>query len=381
MKQTALIVICVLLITSYSTTLAEKTSPTNRAVITQSQPIQTQPLEQVALVIGNNDYDIAPLKNAVNDATKIAAVLKQKGFKVILKTDLTYADMNEELGKFEDELVTKRDVGLFFYAGHGVQIKGENFLIPINNQEMRRESDVENKSIKIDDVMGRMEKSGVKFRVIIVDACRDNPFKFVATRSRSMSMTRGLAEMRAAEGTILAFATDPNSVASDGDEGQGLYTKHLVEALKTPHLPIQELFQQVREKVDAESHGKQRPWANFSLGGRYCFGGCIDPKEEIKRLEELLKAAADKAAADKAAADKVAADKVAADKAAAEKAAANKDRPTSPLEPLQQPVAETVTTFVPITEIEVKTVPPQPVSVEEEQPPVSRSMKVRGGNF
>ena len=364
MKQKILLVICILLIANVGTTLAEKTSPTNRAMITQSQPVQTQPLKQLALVIGNNNYDIAPLKNAVNDATKIATVLEQQGFEVIREINLTYGDMLEALGKFEKLLAERSDVGLFFYAGHGVQIKGENFLIPTNNQEMRREADVENKAVKVEDIMGRMGETGVKFKVIVIDACRDNPFKFVATRSRSMSMTRGLAEMRAATGTILAFATDPGSVASDGDEeGQGLYTKHLVEALKTPHLPIQEVFQQVRDKVDAESHGKQRPWTNVSLGGRYCFGGCIDPKEEIERLKQLLAEKTAKEAveierkrkADEERLAEIERKRKAAEEAteierkrkAAEEAAEPQDNPTVPVDPIAPVPEATVTEPMP----------------------------------
>jgi len=288
MKQTTLILIGILLITHYGVTLAEKVSPTTRgAVITSSQsaPVQ-QNMEQVALVIGNNDYEFSPLENAVNDATKVAGVLKQKGFKVILKTNLTYARMKEAVREFENELAAKKDVGLLFYAGHGVQIKGENFLIPVNNQEMRDEMDVQDKAINVDDITQRMTQSKVKLSVVILDACRDNPFKPTATRSRSMGMTRGLTPMQAAEGMVIAYATDPGSTASDGDGGQGLYTSYLVETLQEPGLEIEKVFKEVSRKVKAASKGKQKPWYNASIEGTFCFGGCQD---QLKIMEDAIR--------------------------------------------------------------------------------------------
>ena len=283
MKQKILFVICILLITNVGTTLAEKTSPTNRAMITPLQPVQTQ-LEQVALVIGNNDYGFAPLENAVNDATRVAAVLKQKGFKVLLRTNLTYARMMDAVREFEVELAAKKDVGLLFYAGHGVQIKGENFLIPINNQEMRNEMDVQDKALNVEDMTRRMKESRVKLSVVILDACRDNPFKSTTT---SRSLTRGLTPMQVAEGMVIAFATDPGSTASDGDGGQGLYTKYLVEALQTPGLEIEKVFKQVLKRVKDASGGKQKPWYNASVEGTFCFGGCENSDKAAAEAAEI----------------------------------------------------------------------------------------------
>jgi len=330
MKQTTLILIGILLMTHYGVTLAEKVSPTTRgAVITSSQPAPVQQnMEQVALVIGNNNYEFSPLENAVNDATKVAAVLKQKGFKVILKTNLTFARMKEAVREFEDELAAKRDVGLLFYAGHGVQIKGENFLIPINNQEMRDEMDVQDKAVNVDDITSRMKQSKVKLSVVILDACRDNPFKPTVARSRSMGMTRGLTPKQAAEGMVIAYATDPGSTASDGEGGQGLYTKHLIEALQTPNLQIEDVFKKVRRDVKDASGGKQVPWYNTSLDGHFCFGGCQD---QVKIMEEQIRIAAEKATATKAAEDErkrllAEQQRIAAEKATAAKAAENKQK-------------------------------------------------------
>jgi uncharacterized caspase-like protein len=317
MKQKFLLITCVLLIANISTIHAEKVSPTTRgAVITSSQSASVQQnMEQVALVIGNNDYEFSPLENAVNDATKVAGVLKQKGFKVILKTNLTYARMKEAVREFENELAAKRDVGLLFYAGHGVQIKGENFLIPVNNQEMRDEMDVQDKAINVDDIALRMRQSKVKLSVVILDACRDNPFKPTAARSRSMGMTRGLTPMQAAEGMVIAYATDPGSTASDGDGGQGLYTKHLIKALQTPNLQIEDVFKQVRREVKEASGGKQVPWFNTSVDGHFCFGGCQD---QIKIMEEQIKATAVAAEQERI--------RIAAEKAAAANDAKNKQK-------------------------------------------------------
>jgi len=271
MKQKILFITCILLIANIGTTLAEKTSPTNRAMITPLQPVQTQPLEQVALVIGNNDYGFMPLQNAVNDATRVASVLKQKGFKVILKTNLDYARMEDAVREFGAELASKKDVGLLFYAGHGVQIGDKNFLIPTNNREMRDEMDVQNKAVDVHKIMQRMVESQVKLSVIILDACRDNPFKPITT---SRSLTRGLTSIQAAEGMIIAYATAPGATATDEGNGQGLYTEYLVETLQEPGLEIEKVFKEVSRKVKAASKGKQKPWYNASVDGTFCFGGC-----------------------------------------------------------------------------------------------------------
>lgn len=209
--------------------------------------------KRYALVIGNSDYQKMPLKNPVNDADDIAKALKNLGFDVILKKNAGYRDMDMALRDFGRRL-RNGGVGLFYFAGHGIQIDGHNFLIPVD-AVIEGESDVRYGAIQAGRILGKMDDAGNSLNIVILDACRDNPF----TRS-FRSAVHGLAQMDAPKGTIIAYATSPGSVAADGDGRNGVYTASLLKYLNRGDLHIKEVFNQTGLAVMKETDEKQVPW-------------------------------------------------------------------------------------------------------------------------
>lgn len=219
---------------------------------------------RVALVIGNAAYPSSPLLNAANDARAITAALKENGFQVTHRENVGRKEMHTLLRKFGERL-QKGGVGLFFFAGHGMQIKGRNFLIPVDG-DIKREDEVEYSALDANAVLSKMESAKNRMNIVILDACRNNPF---ARSFRSGAM--GLAQMDAPLGTLVAFATAPGSVASDGAGTHGLYTQHLLDAMKVPGAKLEDVFKQVRVNVRRDSQGKQIPWESTSLEGDFYF--------------------------------------------------------------------------------------------------------------
>jgi formylglycine-generating enzyme required for sulfatase activity len=230
---------------------------------------------RVALVIGNGGYQSAPLKNPVNDARDISAALKKIGFEVITTIDGSKREMIEAIDSFADKL-RRADIGLFYFAGHGMQIRGRNYLIPVK-VKVSSESDVEFESVDAGRVMGKMKDAGNKLNVVILDACRNNPF------ARSFrSSEQGLARMDAPVGTIIAYATGPGSVAADGRGRNGIYTKHLLQTLARPQLTIQDIFNEAGMGVMQETENLQIPWtSNTPIPRFYLAGG--NPDEVIEK--------------------------------------------------------------------------------------------------
>ena len=219
---------------------------------------------RVALVIGNGDYHTAPLANPVNDARDMAAALEQSGFTVLSEIN---ADRKEMRGALRDfgKMILKGGVGLFYFAGHGIQVKGENYLVPIG-ADMEAEDEVQDECINASAVLRKMETAGNRLNIIILDACRNNPF------SRNFrSAVRGLAQMDAPAGSILGYATAPGAVAADGAGRNGLYTSKILEYMKQPGLEIGQLFRKVRVDVMAASNDAQVPWESSSLTGNFFF--------------------------------------------------------------------------------------------------------------
>ncbi len=191
---------------------------------------------RTALVIGNSAYKYGPLKNPVNDAKAVATQLMKIGFDVILKLDVNQESMEDALDLFGRKLSSGDQVALFYYAGHGVQVGGDNYLIPIG-AKIKRQSDVRYKAVNIGQILGSMGETEDNLNIVILDACRDNPLP------RSFrSSSRGLARVEGPKGTILGFATSPGSVASDGDGENGVYTKHLLQNMRKPGLSIEQVF-------------------------------------------------------------------------------------------------------------------------------------------
>ncbi len=220
--------------------------------------------QKVALVIGNGNYSAAPLQNPVNDATDMASALKNLGFDVTLKTDAGQRTMEKAIRRFGKQL-RSGGVGLFYYAGHGLQVHSSNYLIPIG-AEIESEGDVRYEAVDAGLVLAKMEDAGNGLNIVILDACRNNPF------ARSFrSAERGLAKMDAPTGSILAYATAPGSVAADGAGRNGLYTAMLLKHMDAPGLEIGRLFREVRKDVVQASSNKQTPWESSSLMGDFYF--------------------------------------------------------------------------------------------------------------
>ena len=220
--------------------------------------------QRLALVIGNGKYSTSPLKNPVNDARDMAATLRKLGFQIIYEENATRRIMDDAVRAFYSKL-RNGGPGLFYYAGHGMQVKGRNYLIPVDAR-IESESDVEHESIDVGRVLGKMEDAGNPANIVILDACRDNPF---AKSFRSSSA--GLARMDAPIGTIVAYATAPESVAADGTGQNGLYTKYLLKEMIIPGLTIEQVFKAVRNNVIDETNNKQVPWESTSLRGDFYF--------------------------------------------------------------------------------------------------------------
>ena len=219
---------------------------------------------RTALVIGNSNYQSNPLKNPVNDAKDMARALKFSGFEVTLETDVDLRTMETAVRSFGRSL-RKGGTGLFYYAGHGVQVNGSNYLIPIG-AVIESQSDVRYEAVNAGLVLGKMEDADNGLNIVILDACRNNPF-----RGSFRSHTPGLARMDSPTGSLVAYATAPGSVAVDGNGENGIYTKHLVQKMKKPGLTIEQVLKQVRVAVLEETDEKQTPWESSSLTGTFCF--------------------------------------------------------------------------------------------------------------
>ena len=221
---------------------------------------------RTALVIGNSNYQFAKLPNAVNDADSLATELRRIGFDVIHKKDLNQQGMEEAIDAFGAKLKSRGGVGMVYYAGHGLQIGGENYLVPVRS-DITKEKDIKYKSVHLGYLLDELEMAGNGMNIVVLDACRDNPY---STKYRSMK--NGLAGIAIAPvGTYIAYATSPGGVASDGQGLNGLYTQELLKALRVPGLKIEDVFKIVRTNVRRASNNQQIPWENSSLEGNFYF--------------------------------------------------------------------------------------------------------------
>lgn len=237
--------------------------------ISASPSQQSASDRRIALVIGNSAYRDAPLRNPVNDANAMAESLKQAGFEVILKTNANRKEMNALVRDFGDRLL-RGGMGLFYFAGHGMQVGGKNYLIPVG-AEIQREDEVPDESVPADLVLRKMETANNGLNLVIMDACRNNPF---ARSFRSSS--QGLGRMEAPGGTLLVYATRPGSTAADGDGENGVFTKHFLAKMKQPGLDLANLVGEVSDAVEKETRKAQQPWIEGNLkGSRFYFYGPV----------------------------------------------------------------------------------------------------------
>ena len=251
-------------------------APTTPPALTA--PAATPPSErQVALVIGNSSYAVGALKNPVNDARAVAAALGELGFEVVLRENTSLRDLIETFRQFSISARSAR-VRVVFYAGHGVQVKGRNYLLPVDT-EIRAEDEVPNKSADLNELLDRLGTMQQGINIVILDACRNNPFSgavIVGPDGRRLKFRgatpAGLARVDAPLGSMVAFSTAPGGVALDNPgEKNSLYTKHLLSSIQAPGLPVEMLFKQVRLAVARETGRVQVPWESSSLTGDFCF--------------------------------------------------------------------------------------------------------------
>ena len=222
------------------------------------------PESRHALVIGNGAFQDAPLPNAVNDARDMAQSLTRSGFAVVVLEDVDLVRMARALRDFGDR-ITKGGVGLFYFAGHGLQVKGRNFLVPAG-ASIEREDEVAFQALDVNAVLEKMDSARNRSNFVILDACRNNPF------GKSFRLAaQGLAPMDAPPNTLIAFSTAPGSVASDGTGRNGLYTQHVLAQLEVPGLKVEDVFKRARAAVRAASGGAQVPWENTSLETDFYF--------------------------------------------------------------------------------------------------------------
>ena len=222
--------------------------------------------QRLALVIGNGDYTEGALRTPVNDMHAMAATLTDLGFDVMAVENATMREMLEAISEYQDRLANG-GVGVFYYAGHGIAVEGENYLIPID-AVIEKELDVSNETVSVvDDVLRAVTRRERGVNIVILDACRNDPFSRSWQRS---TVGSGLARQDAPNGTLIAYATQPGSTASDGDGDNGTYTAELVRQMAIPQ-PVALMFQRVREEVFAKTNGSQTPWEHSSLTGSFSF--------------------------------------------------------------------------------------------------------------
>ena len=229
---------------------------------------EAQAGKRVALIIGNSSYEnISPLDNPKNDAALMKQTLASLGFDVVDAIDADRRAMGRAIRDFGKLLRAAGSdaTGLFYYAGHGVQAGGENFLVPIGAQ-IEDQADLDLEAVSASDILKQMESAGNALNIVILDACRNNPFK-----GKVRSGSRGLARVQAASGSLVAFAAAPGQVASDGDTKNSPYTAALAKAMLEPGLAVEQVFKRVRVAVESQTGGRQTPWEESSLRGDFYF--------------------------------------------------------------------------------------------------------------
>ncbi len=220
--------------------------------------------KRIALVIGNSAYQsVSRLENPKNDALLVAETLSNLGFTLVggkAQVELDKSSFDNAVQRFGNQLIGA-DVALFYYAGHGLQVRGTNYLVPVTANPTR-ETDVDFQMVDVSLVLRQMEGAGTKLNIVILDACRNNPFG------------GGLAQIRAPEGTLLSYATQPGNVALDGDDGHSPYTRALVETMQKPGLDVLQAFNQVGLIVKRATGSSQQPWVSTSpIDGSFYFSG------------------------------------------------------------------------------------------------------------
>ncbi|MBF0265758.1 MAG: caspase family protein [Gammaproteobacteria bacterium] len=239
---------------------------------------------RVALVIGNADYQNAPLRNPVNDAKDMSKALKQYGFNVTSLINADLRKMNKEISQFGKKLKGDNTVGLFYYAGHGLQIQGKNYLVPIG-ANIEGEADIAYEAVDAGRILSQMEFADNGLNMVILDACRNNPF------ARSWrSTTKGLAKMEAPAGSLMLYATSPGNVAADGKGNNGLFTENLLKNMSKNGLKIEDIFKQTAISVSKTTKKMQIPYIEGVILGDFYFKSITkDSMQKLAKNDQSLK--------------------------------------------------------------------------------------------
>ena len=227
---------------------------------------------RLALVIGQSAYRSVPaLPNPANDARAVTQLLTDSGFEVSTAADLSQGQMREAVSDFAGKVAAKGadTVALVFYAGHGLQIDGENFLVPVDI-DPKREADIPIQAVRLNDILNTLTSVPSKMRILMLDACRNNPFPDLKTAGGGLAIVDAKI---GAPGTFLSFSTSPGAVAEDGSGSNSPYTNALLAAGKEQNIPIEETFKRVRLAVNKVTEGRQTPWDSSSLTEDFRFSG------------------------------------------------------------------------------------------------------------
>ncbi|MCY7376088.1 MAG: caspase family protein [Pyrinomonadaceae bacterium] len=249
----------------------EQPPPPSRQ-LTMKEKTNKQPA-RLALVIGNANYEnIDKLKNSSADATDMTVALQALGFEVISGIDQNRKQMMTKIREFGDKLNSQKGVGLFFYAGHGVQSNGQNYLVPVD-ADIPREDEINDSAINIGQVLAKFDTAGADMNIIILDACRNNPFAKEWSEFRAASSGDGIGKIVAPTGTILFYATQPGKAASDGAGRNGLFTEALLENIKKPNLEFDVMAKVVSRRVAEKSKQLQIPYKEGPNYSDFYFAG------------------------------------------------------------------------------------------------------------
>ena len=241
--------------------------------------------EKLALVVGNGSYAEGGLKNPVNDARDMTAVLISKGFEVKLILNGKLRQMEDEIRHFTEQLKGAGKTGLFYYAGHGIEMNGENYILPVD-VNIQNESDVKYASVNVGRIVDGMSNAGNGLNIVILDACRNNPYA-----SSFRGRTRGLQRMTPANGTIVLYAAEPGKVAEDGNGRNGTFTHHLLASMEEPGLAVEQVFKKTAIGVNTGTQGRQTPWFEGVILGDFYFtrknssSAFTQPREQLAFVE------------------------------------------------------------------------------------------------
>jgi hypothetical protein len=255
---------------------SQKKKPTRVAQATPEPappPLPSNPpLRRLALIIGNAAYQgYAPLQNPVNDATDLAAVLKNLHFEVIEKHNINYAQMEEAILEFDEKLRQNPGVGLFYFSGHGVQYQGTNYLIPVDGTRLLSSpKQLRYKAVAASYIQTTMEAAGNRVNLLVLDACRNSP-PFIKSLFKGEMTLPGLSAMTATSGALIAYAAEQGSVAADGTGDNSPYVESLMKWIQKPNLSINKVLREVRKEVIKETNGKQSPGYYDALNEDFYF--------------------------------------------------------------------------------------------------------------